>query len=63
MLSQRIPKSEQHFFLQKLYSKGWKKVDNEVITGGNIVTLSRINKERTETLHVRYMDNGWVRVY
>lgn len=62
MQSIRLAKSEQHFFMQKLYTKGWKKVKNESIPGGNIVYLERIIDTRHESMKVIYRDNGWIRI-
>lgn len=59
-ISERIAKSEVHFFLTKLYSKGWKKTSNYSIRGGYIVNLQRHTKRGPEAMKVKFMDNGWV---
>lgn len=62
MNSIRLDKASQHFYMQKLYIKGWKKVKNEAIPGGNIVYLERIIDTRHESMKVTYRDNGWIRI-
>lgn len=57
--SQRVPRSEIHFYLQKLLSRGYEKVSSSQHRGGYIVKLKRIKDGKEEHLSVKFSNNGW----
>lgn len=59
-ISQRVARSEIHFYLQKLEKRGYKKVLSSHHKGGYCVVLERTGKEgKVERLNVKFSTNGW----
>lgn len=57
--SQRTPRSEIHFYLQKLYRKGYTKIDSKHHLGGYKVVMERIIGDCKDVLTVKFSNNGW----
>lgn len=60
-ISQRIARSEVHFYIQKLINRGYEKVSSKEHKGGYIVEFVRNRGGVQETLRVKFSNNGWVR--
>lgn len=59
-ISQRVARSEIHFFMQKLYNKGYHKISMSHHDGGYRVKLQRTSKKSNEILTIKFSANGWV---
>lgn len=57
--SQRVARSEIHFYLQKLMARGYHKVKSTEHRGGYIVEFERIKEGKVEYLKVKFSNNGW----
>lgn len=58
-LSQRVPRSEIHFYIQKLIRRGYKKIEATHHIGGYVVKLERTVNGKYERLTVKFSNNGW----
>lgn len=57
--SQRTARSEIHFYIQKLLTKGYKKVKTSHHKGGCRVVVERVLNGHKDVLTIKYSNNGW----
>lgn len=58
VISKRLSKAELHFYIQKLYTKGFSKIKCTKIKGGTISVL----KCDSTYITIRTMKNGWITI-
>lgn len=58
-ISQRVARSEIHFYLQKLERRGYRKVSSSHHKGGYRVEMVREKDGKEERLNIKFSNNGW----